>query len=138
MDKSFGFKHLTITTGAFPALILFFFVLSLCFLRPTACALLSPSARKLSEAKTDAVSTSNDLAVTQGSLPNESSNLRVNINTATQSELERLPGIGPALAARIIEYRQRYGPFRRPEEIILVRGFSERRFYQLKPYITVE
>ena len=61
-----------------------------------------------------------------------------NINDATPEELERLPGIGPALAARIVEHRERYGRFRRAEHLLLVRGISERRFRQLRPYVTQE
>jgi competence ComEA-like helix-hairpin-helix protein len=60
----------------------------------------------------------------------------VNINTATREELERLPGIGPALAARIVEHRERYGRFRRAEHLLLVRGISERRFRQLRTHVT--
>ena len=63
---------------------------------------------------------------------------RVNINKASRAELERLPGIGPALAARIVEHRDRHGPFRRPEHLLLVRGFSDTRFRELRPHIAVE
>ena len=62
----------------------------------------------------------------------------VNINDATREELERLPGIGPALAARIVEHRERHGRFRRAEHLMMVRGISERRFRQLRPYVTHE
>lgn len=62
----------------------------------------------------------------------------VNINTATRDELERLPGIGPGLAARIIEYRERYGRFRRAEHLIMVRGFSHRRFQAMRSFVAVE
>ena len=62
----------------------------------------------------------------------------ININDASPQELERLPGIGPALAARIVEHRERYGRFRRAEHLLLVRGISERRFRQLRPYVTPE
>ncbi|HVF49166.1 MAG TPA: helix-hairpin-helix domain-containing protein [Pyrinomonadaceae bacterium] len=61
---------------------------------------------------------------------------RVNINLASADELEQLPGVGPVLAARIVEQRERHGPFRRPEHLIIVRGFSERRFRELRPLIT--
>lgn len=61
----------------------------------------------------------------------------ININTAPPEELERLPGIGRALAARIISYREQYGRFRRAEHLILVRGIGERRFRRLRPFITV-
>jgi competence protein ComEA len=62
----------------------------------------------------------------------------VSINEASREELERLPGIGPALAARIVEHRERFGRFRRAEHLLLVRGVSERRFLKLRPYVTVE
>jgi len=62
----------------------------------------------------------------------------VSINRATREELEKLPGIGPALAARIVGQRERYGPFRRAENLLLVRGISERRFRQLRPYINAD
>jgi competence ComEA-like helix-hairpin-helix protein len=49
---------------------------------------------------------------------------RININTATAEELERLPGIGPTLASRIIEHRRKHGRFKHPQDIIIVRGMS--------------
>ncbi len=64
------------------------------------------------------------------------STARLDINTATPAELERLPGIGPALAARIVAHRTRYGPFRRAEHLVIVPGISERRFANLRPFIT--
>ncbi len=63
---------------------------------------------------------------------------RININTASAIELETLPGIGPGFAARIIEHRERFGPFRRPEHLIIVRGISDKRFQALRNFITVE
>ena len=63
---------------------------------------------------------------------------RVSLNRASREELEKLPGIGPALAARIVEHRERYGHFRRPEHLMLVRGISERLFRQLRPRVTPE
>lgn len=64
--------------------------------------------------------------------------VRVSINKASLEELEKLPGIGPSLAARIVEHRERYGPFRRAEHVMLVRGISERRFRQMSALITAE
>jgi competence ComEA-like helix-hairpin-helix protein len=62
----------------------------------------------------------------------------ININTATANELETLPGIGKGLAERIIEHRERFGPFRRIEHLIVVRGISDRRFRALRELVTVE
>ena len=63
---------------------------------------------------------------------------RININTASAQELETLPGIGKALAERIIEHRNKYGPFRKPEHLIIMRGISDKRFQNLRDLITVE
>lgn len=63
---------------------------------------------------------------------------RININTASTKALEKLPGIGKGLAERIVDHREKYGPFRRPEHLIIVRGISDRRFRGLRDLITVE
>lgn len=75
--------------------------------------------------------------VTQSSLPPEGS-APVSINRSSREELEKLPGIGPALAARIVAQRERYGPFRRVEHLMMVRGISERRFRELRRFVTAE
>jgi competence protein ComEA len=62
----------------------------------------------------------------------------VNINTASAAELEKLPGVGPALAARIVEHRARYGRFRRVEHLLIIRGMSDARFRHLRQLITAE
>jgi len=49
---------------------------------------------------------------------------RININTATTEELQRLPGVGPALASRIVERRRRRGLVNRPQDVVIVRGMS--------------
>ncbi len=61
----------------------------------------------------------------------------ININLATQTELESLPGIGPVIAQHIIEYRQQFGPFENIEEIQAVNGIGDAKFDQIKDYITV-
>jgi len=63
---------------------------------------------------------------------------QININTASAGELEKLPGVGKVLAARIIEHRQNFGPFRRPEHLIIVRGVSDRRFRLLRALVNAE
>jgi competence protein ComEA len=61
----------------------------------------------------------------------------VNLNTASPSDLEGLPGIGAKTAARIVEYRQKNGPFKKIEELMNVRGVGEKNFLKLKPQIIV-
>ena len=61
----------------------------------------------------------------------------VNINTASAADLQRLPGIGAATAARIVEYRDKNGPFSKPEELMNVRGIGEKSFLKLKPLVVV-
>jgi len=61
----------------------------------------------------------------------------VNINTATAAEFEGLPGIGARTAARILEYRQKNGPFKKIEDLMNVRGVGEKSFLKLKPQLTV-
>jgi competence protein ComEA len=61
----------------------------------------------------------------------------VNLNTASASDFEALPGIGPKTAARIIEYRMKNGPFKKIEELMNVPGIGEKNFLKLKPQLTV-
>ena len=61
----------------------------------------------------------------------------VNINTAAVADFEGLPGIGAKTAARIVEYRQKNGPFKKVEELMNVRGIGEKNFLKLKPQLIV-
>jgi len=62
---------------------------------------------------------------------------QININTASQKELEKLPGIGPAKAKAIIEYRKKYGNFRQKRDIIKVKGIGEKTYQKLKNKIKI-
>lgn len=62
----------------------------------------------------------------------------INVNSASAATLETLPGIGKGLAERIIEHREKFGPFRRAEHLLIVRGISDKRFRALRDLITVE
>lgn len=62
---------------------------------------------------------------------------QVNVNTATAEQLNELPGIGPAMAARIVEHRQKNGPFKKVEDLMNIRGIGEKNFLKLKPLVTV-
>jgi len=61
----------------------------------------------------------------------------VNINTATAADLEALPGVGAKLAGRIVDYRQKNGPFKKVEELMNVQGIGEKNFLKLKDQITI-
>lgn len=61
----------------------------------------------------------------------------VNLNTAGTTELQTLPGVGVAVAGRILEYRQKNGGFKKIEDLMNVRGIGEKTFLKLKPMITV-
>lgn len=62
---------------------------------------------------------------------------KVNINTASPEQLELLPRVGPALASRIVEYRERNDGFQAPEDLMLVRGIGETSFARMKPYVAI-
>jgi len=63
---------------------------------------------------------------------------RIDINRAQASELEQLPGIGPALARRIVQYREAWGPFTAVEDILEVPGIGPAKFNAIKDLIKVE
>ncbi len=69
--------------------------------------------------------------------PASEANRKVNINTADSNELQSLPGIGPAKAQAIIEYRESSGPFQKIEDIMNVSGIGEKSFEKLKDHISV-
>ena len=62
----------------------------------------------------------------------------ININTAFAAELERLPDIGAKTAQEIIRHREKFGSFRKPEHLMLVRGISDTRFRQIRNLIKTE
>ena len=61
---------------------------------------------------------------------------KLNINTATASQLEALPGLGPVLAQRIVAYRQAHGLFTTAEQLLLVEGIGDGLLEILSDYIT--
>jgi competence protein ComEA len=62
---------------------------------------------------------------------------RLDLNRATQAELERLPGIGPGLAKRILDYKQSHGRYQTIEELREVKGIGEKRWRRLEPLLMV-
>jgi competence ComEA-like helix-hairpin-helix protein len=62
----------------------------------------------------------------------------ININTASTEDLAKLPGIGETIAERIVVHREQYGPFRRPEHLMMVRGISDQKFRAVRSRIKVD
>ena len=73
-----------------------------------------------------------------GIIENNEKTFLVNINTATQTELETLPGIGPSTALKIINYREENGKFKKVEEIQNVAGIGEAKFESIKKFICIK
>ena len=63
---------------------------------------------------------------------------RLNLNTATSRQLQRLPRIGPKMAERILAYRMEHGPFQRVDDLVEVRGIGEKTLEKLRPLLYVE
>ena len=63
---------------------------------------------------------------------------KVNINTASASQLELLPRVGPSIAQRILDYREDNGGFDSIEDLMLVRGIGEKTFDGMADYLSVE
>ncbi len=80
-----------------------------------------------------AISSASVLAQKSGPAATE----KVNLNSATAEQLQSLPGIGPAIAKSIIDYRTKVGKFNRIEEIINVKGIGEKKFQKIKDRLVV-
>ena len=63
---------------------------------------------------------------------------KININKATVKELQTLPGIESVIAQRIVDYRHEYGPFKKIEDLMQVKGIGKKRFEKIRNLITVE
>lgn len=75
-----------------------------------------------------------------GKAPNEEEGLTgiIDVNTATVYQLQRLPRIGPVMAARIVKYRRNNGLFKSVEELMKVRGIGPKTLKRLEPYVRVK
>ncbi|HKQ96916.1 MAG TPA: helix-hairpin-helix domain-containing protein [Candidatus Polarisedimenticolia bacterium] len=62
---------------------------------------------------------------------------KININTASAEELQSLPGIGPSYAQRIVEHREKNGPFKKVEDLLNVRGIGEKTFEKIRDRLTI-
>lgn len=95
----------------------------------------APDARFAAAGAMPAVAGTGERPATGGMAPAEA---RMNLNTATAAELERLPRIGPRMAARILAYRQAHGSFARVDDLVRVRGIGPKTLARIAPYLFVE
>ena len=63
---------------------------------------------------------------------------KVNVNTAKIDQLTLLPRVGPVVAQRIVEFRDKNGGFKSPEDLLLVSGIGDRTFELIEPYVALE
>lgn len=62
----------------------------------------------------------------------------IDLNKASIAELMQLPGVGEVMSRRIVEYRERHGSFRRPAEVIIIEGFSEKKYRAIADRVCAE
>jgi competence protein ComEA len=75
--------------------------------------------------------------VGQSQAPTAPAAPKLDINTATATQLDALPGVGPRTAELILEYRQAHGGFKKIEELMNIRGIGEKSFLELRELVTV-
>jgi competence protein ComEA len=63
--------------------------------------------------------------------------LRIDPNQASAADFEAIPGIGPVLAGRIVEFREQHGPFQKVEDLAALKGFGHRKLEKIRQYLTV-
>ena len=79
-----------------------------------------------------------NIVIEENTVSSNNSTQNININKATEKEFETLPGIGPSLASKIIEYRNQNGKFGSIEDIKNVNGIGENKYEKIKDLITVK
>ncbi len=61
----------------------------------------------------------------------------IDLNRATAQDLTQLPGVGEAIAKRIVDFREQHGPFKRVEDLMKVKGIGEKSLEKIRPYVRV-
>ena len=61
----------------------------------------------------------------------------IDINQASEEDFAKLPGVGPELARRIVAFREKHGPFRRVEDLLVIRGIGHKKWRKIRPYLRV-
>ena len=81
---------------------------------------------------------SETIVITQESRRNVKNDGKININSASAKDLEQLKGIGPAIAKRIVEYRNGHGKFSGIEDLLKVKGIGKAKLEQMRPQILIQ
>ena len=110
--------------------------------RPSTASAPSPVVAMSSEVSNDSIGSAVAFPVSPASAGSPEAGTtdslrRVDLNRATASDLETLPGIGPKLAHRVIEHRTSHGPFKRVEDLRQVKGIGHKKFDQLRSHVLV-
>jgi comEA protein len=63
--------------------------------------------------------------------------MAIDINKASVNDLQKLPGIGPSLAKQIVAYREKNGPFRRVEDLMVIKGIGFKKWKEIRPLVRV-
>ena len=103
---------------------------------PAVAARTPPSLSPLPSVKAGKSSLSKSSDSRSGKIIAESGE-QVGLNSATVEQLERLPGVGPSMAARILAYRQQAGGFSKVEDLTLVTGIGPKKFAKIAPFVTL-
>ncbi len=61
----------------------------------------------------------------------------IDVNHASAEDFATLPGIGPELARRIVAHREKHGPFRRVEDLLVIRGIGRKKWKAIRPFLRV-
>ena len=64
--------------------------------------------------------------------------MAIDINKATPNDLQKLPRIGPGLAKQIVAYREKNGPFKRVEDLMVIKGMGFKKWKEIRPYVRVQ
>lgn len=78
------------------------------------------------------------LVMTESEAASVQQAVKVHLNSATEAELQTLPQVGPAIAARILAYRSENGPFTAVDELLEVSGIGEVTLEQIRPYVSLD
>lgn len=76
------------------------------------------------------------VSVEESRKPNETPRV-IDINRASAEDFARLPGVGPAMAKRIVDFRVKHGPFRRVEDLLAIRGIGLKKWKAMRPYLRI-